>query len=74
MLTNTITAHFQDSFDKAVTNPENIMGNGHVNWNFVDADVYMDMQPVDGETHYNHFEYLATQFEAVNGVQSQPRQ
>ena len=33
------------SFNKAVSNPENIQSNGHVNWNYVDADVYMDVGP-----------------------------
>ena len=30
------------SFNKAVSNPENIQSNGHVNWNFVDADIHLD--------------------------------
>ena len=35
------------AFNKAVSNPENIQANGHVNWNYVDADVYMDVGPRD---------------------------
>ena len=59
----------KESFTNAVSNPENIQSNGHVNWNGVDADFYMDLQPIDGEAHYQAFEQLATDFEAINGVQ-----
>ena len=32
----------QEAFDKAITNKENFNADGSVNWNFIDADVYMD--------------------------------
>ena len=66
-----ISQKMQHSFDTAVNNPENIQTNGHVSWNFVDADVYMDMQPIDGEAHYNAFEFLGNKFEELNGKQIQ---
>ena len=54
------------SFNKAVSNPENIQSNGHVNWNFVDADVYMDVgprgedgNPANNQKHYEMFDVLA---------------
>ena len=66
------------SFNKAVSNPENIQSNGHGNWNFVDADVYMDVGPrdVDGnpannQKHYEMFDVLADAFEKANGKQIQ---
>ena len=35
------------AFNKAVSNPENINQDGSINWNFVDADTYMVVQPTD---------------------------
>ena len=32
----------QEAFDKAINNAENFNADGTVNWNFIDADVYMD--------------------------------
>lgn len=32
----------KDLIEKAVSNPENIMEDGSVNWNFVDADLHLD--------------------------------
>jgi hypothetical protein len=32
-----------ESFNAAVTNPENINTSGGINWNFVDADLFMDL-------------------------------
>ena len=31
----------QEAFDKAINNAENFNADGSVNWNFIDADVYM---------------------------------
>ena len=66
------------SFNKAVSNPENIQSNGHVNWNFVDADVYMDVgprgadgNPANNQKHYAMFDVLADEFEKANGKQIQ---
>ncbi len=58
-----ISQKMQNSFDTAVNNPENIQSNGHVSWNFVDADVYMDMQPIDGEANYETFDFSGYKFE-----------
>lgn len=63
------------AFNRAVSNPENIQDNGHVNWNYVDADVYMDMhqfgesQPNAG--HYEKFDLLADHYESIHGKQVQ---
>ena len=46
-----IPANLARSFNKAVSNPENIQTNGHVNWNFVDADVYMDVGPKNNQSN-----------------------
>ena len=66
------------AFNKAVSNPENIQANGHVNWNYVDADVYMDVGPRDtdgnpanNQKHYAMFDVLASAFEKANGKQVQ---
>jgi len=63
---------FAQSFNKAVSNPENINDDGSINWNYVDADVYMDMHQF-GETdtnkgHYEKFNFLADAYCAANGV------
>ena len=66
------------SFNKAVSNPENIQPNGHVNWNYVDADVYMDVgprgedgNPANNQKHYEMFDVLADAYEKANGKQIQ---
>jgi len=41
-----------EAFNKATTNPENINNSGGLNWNFVDADICMDLNGI-----YS-FEYL----------------
>lgn len=33
-----------ESFNKATTNPENINTSGGLNWNFVDADLCLDLR------------------------------
>lgn len=35
-----------DAFDKAVNNPENLYQGGGVNWDFVDADLNLDLNGV----------------------------
>lgn len=32
-----------EAFDTAVTNPENINSSGGINWNYVDADIHMEL-------------------------------
>lgn len=44
---------FDKSFQRAIENPENIRPNGAVNWDFVDADVYMDMCEAFGDLSAN---------------------
>jgi hypothetical protein len=60
------------AFNKAITNPENFNEDGSVNWNFVDADVYMDVKPDDqvlfnteeeGRDYMTQFDYLADVWE-----------
>ena len=68
---NNPSLKFAQSFNRAVTREENIQSNGAVNWNFVDADTYEDMQPIDGEQHYITFTQLADAYEAANGKQHQ---
>lgn len=44
---------FDKSFKRAIESPENIDPDGAVNWNFVDADVYMDMCDAFGDLNKN---------------------
>ena len=69
-----ITEAQRESFQRAVKSTENTQSNGHINWNFVDADFYMDLKPENDAEHYAVFEQLATDFEAINGVQQQETQ
>ena len=65
---------FAQSFNKAVSNPENINEDGSIIWNFVDADVYMDMHPLNSDSdlsdkeHYKKFNFLADAYCTANGV------
>ena len=75
----TISKEMAQAFNRAVTNPENIQSNGSVNWNYVDADLYMEFGPRDtevnerylSELHYEMFELLADAYEKANGKQIQ---
>jgi len=78
----TISKEMAQAFNRAVTNPENIQSNGSVNWNYVDADVYMAVGPsthgLEGpaersliNTHYALFDVLCNAYEQANGVQVQ---
>jgi|TARA_B110000444_G_C18681011_1_gene519750 hypothetical protein len=70
-----ISKEFTTAFELAVNNAENIQRNGYISWNFVDADVYMDMHQLHSSTpdseHYAKFERLASEYEAKHGVQLQ---
>ena len=57
------------AFNKAISNPENINQDGSINWNFVDADTYMAVQPTDNPLFYIHFNLLADDYEASNNIQ-----
>ena len=61
------------AFLKAVKRPENRQANGDINWNFIDADCYMDCKPTDDASHYVAFNNLATEYEAKFGKQIQLR-
>lgn len=78
----TISKEMAQAFNRAVTNPENIQSNGSVNWNYVDADVYMAVGPsthgIEGpaersliNTHYALFDVLCNAYEQANGPQVQ---
>ena len=78
----TISKEMAQAFNRAVTDPENIQSNGAVNWNYVDADVYMAVGPsthgLEGpaersliNTHYALFDVLCNAYEQANGVQVQ---
>ena len=78
----TISKQMAQAFNRAVTNPENIQSNGAVNWNYVDADVYMAVGPstqgLEGaaersliNTHYALFDVLCNAYEQANGPQVQ---
>ena len=66
--------NIREAFEKAVNKPENIQANGDVNWNYIDADVYMDVKPTDSESHYAEFNRLADTFETQFGKQIQQDQ
>lgn len=48
-----------EAFNKAVTNPENINTSGGINWNFVDADLNLDLGGL------YHSDYLYECFEVL---------
>ena len=55
----------QEAFDKAINNAENFNEDGTVNWNFIDADVYMDANTygMTQEQYLADFEKLANEWE-----------
>ena len=78
----TISKEMAQAFNRAVTNPVNIQSNGSVNWNYVDADVYMAVGPSTHGTegpaerslinsHYALFDVLCNAYEQANGPQVQ---
>ena len=72
---NSIPLQMKQSFNKAVSLSENLQLDGSVNWNWVDADVYMDMDQF-GESdtnrdHYVMFDMLCDAYEVANGIQVQ---
>ena len=76
---NNIPKAFQRAFNKAVSLGENLYEDGSVNWNYVDADLFMQFGPRDSEInerylselHYEMFELLADAYERANGKQIQ---
>jgi hypothetical protein len=68
----TYSPEFARSFNKAVSSKQNINNDGSINWNYVDADVYLDAKEnnplLDDNNHYNTFESIAIQYDLANGV------
>ena len=70
----TIPKEMMQSFNKAVSLVENLQLDGSVNWNYIDADVYMDMSAknmLDDAWYMVWFNKLADDYEAANGIQVQ---
>lgn len=74
----TISKEMAQAFNRAVSNPENIQANGSVNWNYVDADVYMAVGPsthgLKGSAerllinnHYAQYDVLCNAYQQANG-------
>ena len=75
---NSIPREMMQAFNKAVSLSENLQLDGSVNWNYVDADVYMavgprdsDGNPVSNQEHYHMFDMLCDAYEVANGIQVQ---
>ena len=72
---DSIPLRMKQSFNKAVSLSENLQLDGSVNWNWVDADVYMDMHQFGesdtNQDHYIMFDMLCDAYEQANGVQTQ---
>ena len=69
-----IPKEMMQSFNKAVSLVENLQLDGSVNWNYIDADVYMDMSAkklLDDKWYMVWFMKLADDYEAANGIQVQ---
>ena len=69
-----IPKEMMQSFNKAVSLVENLQLDGSVNWNYIDADVYMDMSAkklLDDKWYMVWFNKLADDYEAANGIQPQ---
>ena len=78
-INNSIPGFLARAFNKAVSLDENLYEDGSVNWNYVDADLFMEFGPRDteinerylSELHYEMFELLADAYERANGIQKQ---
>ena len=52
-----------EAFNAAVTNPENINTSGGINWNFVDADLQIDLGVIYSSDYLNDcFEVLVDKY------------
>ena len=49
---------FQRAFNKAVSLGENLYEDGSVNWNYVDADMFMQFGPRDTEVNERYLSEL----------------
>ena len=54
----------QEAFDKAIVNTENHNEDGSINWNYVDADCYME---ADGDNIDNYLEQFNALADAYLG-------
>jgi len=61
-----ISPKLQEVFSKALERPENTNEDGSINWNFMDADCYMEMcdgvlfdTREEGQAYVDQFDYLA---------------
>ena len=74
-----IPVAFKRAFNKAVSLGENLYEDGSVNWNYVDADMFMQFGPRDSEVnerylselHYEMLKLFADAYERANGKQIQ---
>ena len=59
------TMTMKQAFDLAVENPDNYNTDGSINWNFIDADVYMDANTygMTQEEYIKQFDELANKWE-----------
>ena len=48
-----INTQLAKAFNRAVTTAENINNDGSINWNFVDADCYMDLADINSDLPAN---------------------
>tara|TARA_B100001057_G_scaffold477457_1_gene546669 strand:- start:652 stop:864 length:213 start_codon:yes stop_codon:yes gene_type:complete len=60
------TMTMQEAFDKAIVNSENHNTDGSINWNFIDADVYMDANTygMSQSEYIAKFDTMADEWEA----------
>ena len=75
---NNIPGFLARAFNKAVSLDENLYEDGSVNWNYVDADMYMSVGPRDSDgnpdgnaQYYAWFDALCEAYERANGIQVQ---
>lgn len=55
----------QSYMEEAIANPSNRFPNNDINWNFVDADTYMRLNPVRDtvDMYYQLFDEIAEEIE-----------
>ena len=54
--------NLESVFATAVVNPENLNADGSVNWNYVDADCFMDADGDSIADYMTQFDALATSY------------
>jgi len=55
-----------ESFNAAVANDENVRADGSIEWNFVDADMHMDLRAIYSSDYIGEcMEILADDYEGV---------